>query len=255
MEAPALSQPVNLSSSSFVIAGLPARKINFVVSAPGYYSRAFRWDTSSGQLEAQIPQLVLRPETVQIEWGDGEIIIPPESFYELGENRIAFKQGRIWGTTQQASPITIQYEDADILLSQGSFAFESLPNRKNWLYVFDGSVEIHFNNGRPAVRVNPGEMVTFRQEVAPIPIPIRQVVVTALKIGIDDADEPVWEPSLGARIRDGIALIGVSGIQVVTFITYGLILITIVIFPLITLYLWLFRREKPIEEEKNGTKG
>ena len=191
-----------IGSGRFEIHGLPSRSMTFIVNAPGYYSRAYSLDPSSDQLQDFSPMLVRQPDTKSIPWGNGEIVVPPESVVEVSKSRISFRQGWLWGYNRQASEITIQHEYADILISDGRFAFESLPNRKNWLYLLEGNATIYPSNGMPSVTVNAGEMVTLIQNKKPVPIPIDQTVVTALHWDWMNPHYPYGSPRLSARIRD-----------------------------------------------------
>lgn len=253
-EDSSITQMVMINSGGFEIHGLPSQSMTFIVNAPGYYSRAYTLNPSSDESQTLSSVLVRQPDTRSISWGNGEIVVPPESVVEVSENRIRFRQGWLWGYTQQASEITIQHESANIVLAQGRFAFESLPNRKNWFYLIEGDATIHPTNGMSPVKINAGEMVTLIRNTAPVPIPMNQIVITVLHPGIDESSQSVWEPSLSARIRDYIARVGVGSVQLVTFITYGLILISIVGFPLMALYLRIIRRKQMNNEENNETK-
>jgi hypothetical protein len=250
----AITQRVMVDSGRFELHGLPDNSGTFIINAPGYYSLATSLDPVTDQPLDFSPILVRRPDTILVPWGNGEIVVPSESLVELSTSRIWFGQGWIWGDNQQSSEITIQHELADIILSQGRFAFESLPNRKNWLYMIEGNAVIQPSDGRPSVTIHPGEMVILIQNKEPVTIPIDHTVVTALHWQENDSSQPVWEPSLDARIRDRISRIGVGSLQMVTFITYGLILISIVGFPFTALYLNLTRRKKPRLKENNESK-
>lgn len=252
-ENPSLTQRVMITTGEFEIHELPSQSMTFIVNAPGYYSRAYTLNPSSDKSQTLSSVLVRQPDAKSILWGNGEIVVPPESVVEVSENRIRFRQGWLWGHTRQASEVIIQHESANIILSHGRFAFESLPNRKNWFYLIEGDAMIHPTNGMPPVRVNAGEMVTLIWNTAPVPISIDQTVITVLHSGIDESSQSVWEPSLNARIRDNIARVGINGVQLVTFITYGLILISIVGFPFMALYLRITRRNKMINEENDET--
>ena len=126
----------------------------------------------------------------------------------------------------------------------GRFAFENLPNRNNWLYLMEGSAIVYPTNGMPSVTVNAGEMITLIKNKMPIPIPMDQVVITTLDTDTNGSVQPVWEPTLSARIRDSLATVGVNSAQFITFITYGLILTSIVGFPFLALY-FRYKMAKP----------
>ena len=120
--------------------------------------------------------------------------------------------------------------------------------------MLEGEAVIQPTHGQPSITIHAGEMVTFLQNKRPVPIPIDPAVVNALHGQGDPSSQPVWEPTLGARIWDRMARIGVGSVQMVTFITYGLILISIVGFPFAALYLSLTRQKKPKSKEKHGSK-
>ena len=241
-------------NGKFRIHGLPSKSMIIIVNAPGYYSRAYSLKSSEDQSQTLSPKLVRQPDTKSISWGTGEIIAPSESIIEVDENRIEFRQGWLWGYNHQASEITIRHALGDIVLMNGRFVFESLPNRTTWLYILEGNATIHPANSLPSVTVNAGEMVSLIQNRMPIPIPIDQTVVRALHSGTDKSLPPAWEPTLNARIRDHLTRIGVNSVQIITFITYGLILISIVGFPFIALYLKLRRQKQLLNEENNETR-
>jgi hypothetical protein len=97
-------------------------------------------------------------------------------------------------------------------------------------------------------------MVTLLKNTLPVPIPMDRAVISAFYSDTDESVQPVWEPTLSARIRDSFAKVGVNGAQVITFITYGLILISIVGFPFLALYSRLRWQNQNIKEDYNETK-
>ena len=239
-----LSQQVLANSGEFEIQGLPKKTITFIVNAPGYYSRAYNLASSPEQWQSLSPVLTRRPETVSIPWGTGEIVVPPESSVEVDGSHIKFERGWLWGHNSQEVEIAIHHESADIVMMHGRFAFENLPNRNNWLYLMEGSAIVYPTNGMPSVTVNAGEMITLIKNKMPIPIPMDQVVITTLDTDTNGSVQPVWEPTLSARIRDSLATVGVNSAQFITFITYGLILTSIVGFPFLALY-FRYKMAKP----------
>ena len=249
-----ITQRVMIDTGGFEIYGLPSKLTTLVVNAPGYYSRAYTLKPVSDQSQTLFPVLVRQPDAKSISWGAGEIVAPVKSMVEVGENHVEFRQGWLWGYNQQSSEITIRHEAGEIVLAEGRFAFESLPNRTSWLYIIEGKATIHPVNDMPSVTVNAGEMVSMTPNGSPIPVPIDQAVVMALHSGMDDSSASVWEPTLNARIRDYLARIGVNSVQLITFITYGLILVSFVGFPFMALYLKLRRRKQPLNEENDETR-
>jgi hypothetical protein len=54
---------------------------------------------------------------------------------------------------------------------------------------------------------------------------------------------PNWEPSLSARFRDQMARLGIGSAQVVTFVTYIIVSLGVLIIPLAGLYFWTTSRK------------
>jgi len=246
-----LTERVMVESGNFGFYGLLAQAQTFTINAPGYYSRVYTLDPATDPSQDLSIILARQPETQSIPWGSGEIVIPPESLVELSEGLIRFEQGWLWGSNLQASEITIQTASADILLSQGKFAFENLPNQRSWFYQFEGSATILPSGDRTPIKLRAGEMIILTRNEIPVPIPIDQTVVTALHMGINDSTRPVWEPSLSSRIRDYVARIGIGSVQTITFITYGFILISVIGFPFVIIYFRFILRKQQKNEENN----
>jgi hypothetical protein len=73
------------------------------------------------------------------------------------------------------------------------------------------------------------------------------VVVSALH---PDQSSPLplnWEPTLKARIRDQLARIGISTAQLITFITYFIVLTSLFIIPFVALYWWWKNKNQTVE--------
>ncbi len=63
-------------------------------------------------------------------------------------------------------------------------------------------------------------------------VPLDGVVLQALPPGVASAGQPNWEPGLAARLRDGLALLGIRTAQILTFITYLSALLALIVVPL-----------------------
>jgi hypothetical protein len=78
-------------------------------------------------------------------------------------------------------------------------------------------------------------------------VPLDPVVVSALHA---DQSSPLplnWEPTLKARIRDQMAQIGISTAQLITFITYFIVLTSLFIVPFVALYYWWKNKNQTVE--------
>jgi hypothetical protein len=113
------------------------------------------------------------------------------------------------------------------------------------LYLFEGEALIRTADGRQ-VAVNAGEMVALSERNLPIPVPYEGTVIASFQRGDEALFKTKWEPTLGAQIRDRLAQIGISIAQVVTFVTYILVLIVIGVFLIRGIYStwWRFRKRQ-----------
>jgi hypothetical protein len=251
VEGMAKAQQVQLESGEFTMSVVPAGLKAFTINSPGYYSRVYRLDPSTEGSQALSVLMVPQPDARFIPWGNGAIVAPSGSLLEMDGQKIRFQQGWLWGDNQDTEAVSIQHDLVEVQLIRGRFAIESLPNSMDWFYLFDGKASLLPTNGLPAVQVTAGEMVALMPDAPPVPVPLDQTVISALHPGVGGYPEPVWEPTLRARIRDTLARIGIGGVQLITFITFGLILISIVVFPIMALYLKLIRPLRIVAEENN----
>jgi hypothetical protein len=75
------------------------------------------------------------------------------------------------------------------------------------------------------------------------PVPMDPVVIHALQ---DDGEPPIpvtWEPSLGSRIRNGLTRVGVGMVQMVTFVTYFIVSLGVLLIPFLAVYWWWKHRK------------
>lgn len=210
----------NPATGAYVFYGLPAGKGTAILSAPGYYSQANVVDLGNSTMPVRDFNLVIRPETRFIPWGDGQVILPPETDASWEAQTILFEQGWLWGQGGEVRPMVIQWGTIQIRIPQGHFAMERLPAREGWLYVLDGTAEIQHAGGGAATTVKAGEMIFLSQEKAYLPVQYDPVVVSALRQGGEIPIQPAWQSSLSAQVRDRLARIGIGTAQAMTFITY-----------------------------------
>jgi WD40 repeat protein len=231
------------ASGAYALFGIPASKATAIINAPGYYSQAHYINILTAAIPSMSFNLVRRPETLQIPWGDGAITIPPETVSRLEGQKITFEQGWLWGTGESEQPLVIQWEDMQITIPGGQFALERLPARSGWLYVMEGQAFIQQADSAEAVAVQAGEMVFLSQKQEPHPVLYDPVVVSALRLNSEVPIQPVWQLSLGAQVRDRLAKIGIGTAQFVTFITYFIEVLALLAIPLLAVN-WLIRKRK-----------
>lgn len=205
----------------------------WVAGSPGYYSLKSR--SSEGALN-----LNPRPDLQKVAWGEGEISLPVGTQAEAGQGSITFDSGWLWGSNPAGSEFRIHSGATEILLTSGRFALERPVSGIAWLYMFEGDAKLRIGNNSEPVIVHAGEMASLVSG-APQPAPYTPEVITALLPEEWLTQEPAWEPGLAERIQAATGQTGVLLAQLVTFITYFIALISLVVIPLLMLR-WFRRR-------------
>ncbi len=80
-----------------------------------------------------------------------------------------------------------------------------------------------------------------------MPVPLDPLVMQALAPTPAAALPAVWAPTLAAQVRNRLALLGITAAQVVTFITYMLVLLSLFAVPLVRVVWWL-KHKRQIRE-------
>ncbi len=234
-------------SDTFLLPELPQKAVSLLVSAPGYYSRAKRVDLSSGSMPDVDISLTPQPGTQTMPWGDGAVVVPAESQAEVAGSEFVLENGWLWGHGDSAEPIVIHTAVAEISLTSGEFALEYLPGKRAWLYVENGRAQVRQRGEDSPIDVQAGQMVNLLNDVGLQAVPLDPVVVAALHVDQVSPLPLTWEPTLKARIRDQLARVGISTAQLITFITYFLVLTSLFIIPFISLYWWWRNKKRTIE--------
>lgn len=193
-------------------------------------------------------QLVRRPETQTLACGSGEIVVPPESQVIVEPQGIVLEYGWLWGGASDCRPQTIRVADTDIALTNARFAVEYLSEGTPWLYVFEGAASVRSNRVREPVAVRAGEMLALTDAMRLVAVPFDPIVVAALSPVPVSPIAPIWETSLEAQIRDRVAQTGIGIAQVMTGITYLIVVLTFTVAPLFIVVYWL--RHQQTQEEK-----
>jgi hypothetical protein len=197
-----------------------------IVSAPGYFTQAHTIDA----LEKEFT-LVRRPETRSIAWGNGEIVVPPESQVRVNDRQFTLEYGWLWGNGGDDPPLTIRISNAEIVLPRGRFAIEFVPENTGWLYVIDGQANVSATTGESFI-VRGGEMLAMSKQSGWMPVPIDASVLARLRPATPSPIAPIWELSLSAQVRDRLAQTGISVAQMLTLATYTAVILVFVLIPL-----------------------
>ncbi len=213
-----------------------------IARAPGYYSRAqviTNEDRDIGTLS-----LTEQPNMRSLPWGDGRLLLPPESSVEVNKRNLFLTYGWLWGQGARAEPYRISVGDITIELSHGRFALEHFPADQSWLYLLEGEATVHDSETGTLLTVGPQQMVNLQNEEGLKAAPYDPTVVASLGGTRRELSRDVWEPSVRAVLRDRLALLGVGTARLITFITYGFILLSLGGSPFVVLYYLRHRSRK-----------
>jgi hypothetical protein len=215
--------------------------VTLVGHAPGYYGQAQKLDPLADQGRAVDFVLTQQEDTEVLNWGSGEVVIPAESDVRRDDFSMTLRRGWLWGNIE-GEPLRVNVAGKELLLSDASFSLEYLPGQRAWLYVNEGMAQISPIGGSEIAVIESKQMINLLNDGIPIAVPIDPVVIHALHDDGAPAVPVTWEPSLGSRIRDGVSSLGVGAVQMITFVTYFIVSLGVLLVPLIAVYWWLKRR-------------
>lgn len=236
-----------LDSGTVMLNGLPFGAYPIIVSAPGYYSRKQLVDLSFGSLSDVDLVLTQRPETRQLSWGTGTVILPPETQAVIENDTVILERGWLWGENDAAAPFIIQTPRAYITLTSGRFALIYLPGEQAWLYQWNGRAQMQPINSSEPIVLQSGQMINLLNDEGLHAVSFNPIVVAALNPNTTLPIPITWEPTLGARLRDQLAQAGINTAQIVTFITYFIVLLSLFLIPVTAVY-WQWKRKKIIRQ-------
>ncbi len=205
-----------------------------VITAPGYFSLVLLLGPGEA---TETYTLARRPETKSLRWGTGTVTVPPESQATIEPGIVSLGRGWVWGTAD-GEVITISTDYGRTQIVDGAFAVKALGPGDSWMYVSAGSA-VHYPRGSvEPVRVRAGEMLALDSIPRPIPVPADPVAIAALHRANEAPLSPVWEQSFDARVRDALAGMGVTAAQVLTLLTYTLVVLLLVTIPPLGVVWW-----------------
>jgi len=213
-------------TGNYQLPRLDPAKVTVIADVPGYYSQAQVTDLSAAQEIRLDFSLVRRPDTTLLPWGDGNLILPSVTVYEASQGTINLQNGWIWGENGTDAELNLQVAGNQITLQSGSFAVKYTPLQGGWLYLPEGEALLRTADSLE-VRMSGGEMVALSEHGTPLPVPFNETVVASFQQNEESPLISKWEPTLEAQARDRLAQIGISIAQVITFVTYMLVLIVI----------------------------
>lgn len=225
-------------SGVYTLNSLPLEPQTLYVSAPGYYTQKQFVELTSESDSHLDFSLFRQSGTKSLPWGDGEVFVPAETLAEIGDHSIFLEYGWLWGHGGDAQPFLIQTNSVNILLSGGEFALELLPNRSEWLYVLSGQAKITSKENAESLTVQADQMVNLIAPQALVVFPYDPVVLSALQPIDENPLHFVWKPTIVAQFQEKLTRIGVGSAQLITFITYIIGFLSLVLTPVAAIYWW-----------------
>ena len=238
------------ASGGYFLKEVPDSKSTVTASAPGYYSQAQVIEPSQSNTASLDFHLTRRPETRLLPWGQGTVVLPPETSAQVDGQLITFNSGWLWGSGNATKPLVVQVGKNQITIHGGSFALEGAASQTSWLYQFSGQASVEEGGNPNPVTVDAGYMILLGKGTHPLSVNYDPVVVQALQPVREIPISPVWQPTIGAQIQAHLAQIGIGTAQVVTFVMYSLMILLVVGLPLAGIY-WLAKRKR-IQEVKHN---
>ena len=235
------AQPVNPVSQQYVLSGLSNNSYQVSAVAPGYYVQTLNVDPSKDINQLGF-QLIPRPETKQISWGSGSVIIPSDTSAQVNGLTIQMNQGWLWGEGEAIQPLDMQMLDGEINIPSGKFALERPVGAEGWFYLYTGKATVQLHGETTPISLQAGQMIALSAGANPL-----EMNATLGGAFHPDLDElPIAQssqPPLNIRIQNLLVSGGIDVAQIITFVTYFLALITLIGVALSVIF-WLLRGKR-----------
>lgn len=214
-----------------------------LVQAPGFYSRI---EVAEPDGEPKPITLVPQPDTRHVRLQDGYVWIAAESEAEIAKQSIHLERGWLWGQAH-GTRLRIETDQVKVVMDDASFALEQVPGNHGWLYVWEGTAEVSPLAAADSVTVSANQMVNLFNSEGLKAVDYDPEVLRTLNVGAEGTLPVVWQPTAAAKVRDGLARLGIGMAQIVTFITYFLVVLSLGIVPLAGIYSVYRRRQRGAE--------
>ena len=182
----------DLISGNWAIQNVQSDGSTWTANAPGFYSRKI----TITKAFMEEPNIVLqrRPETIVLPWGEGKIIIPPETKAQASDGRVQFESGWLWGENPGREPVVLETYQAVIRVDGGHFALQRLPGGVAWFHLFDGSAELLSIGDGKTLKLSPGEMVALSESNGMQATPYSSGIAQIVEGDGYSPISPVWKP-------------------------------------------------------------
>ncbi|MFH2039827.1 MAG: carboxypeptidase-like regulatory domain-containing protein, partial [Chloroflexota bacterium] len=232
------SSSIQPDTGKFNMYGIPEVTATITVSAPGFYSQVQSLENAADKPEGYDFQLLPQPGTRNYPWGSGQVIIPAETQVSLGTQHMTLTRGWLWGEAGDGTMLTISAAGFEIVLDQAKFALEFLPGEAAWLYLASGEASVSSDQSWQPVVMSGGQLLSLSSPILPAPVTFDPLTVQAFQTMSESPVPAVWEPSLMVQMKNRLTLLGVTTAQVITFITYLGVLLSLVGIPFVALQWW-----------------
>lgn len=225
----AQASPLN---GRFLLSGVEDEQATISITAPGFWGRSNRlsdWTTNATDAGVDIT-LFPRTDRQEIDWGDGQILVPQESVVVETDDGLSLVRGWIWGHNERPDPFIISVEGASLEIDAADFALEFAPGEASWIYVKGGQVVFNSREGT-ASEIMAGEMMAFGDGVpTPYPVAADEVTIDLLRKGRKPTVPLLYEeePSASQRFGDFLAAAGRLLSQGLVAVTYLVMFVMII---------------------------
>ncbi len=243
--------PLSADSGAWSLADVTPAAKTIVASAPGFFSQALALALPTGRADVVQFRLSPLPGMRRLPWGSGEISLPPETQTRVTGQQIDLDSGWLWGSGSASQPWIIQTAGVVMTLKSGHFALVNLPGQGAWFYLLAGNAEAQRAgvSGPTSDLIGP-TMLALAGTGELKAVPLDLVVMRALPPGVATFGQPVWEPSVAARMRDGLARLGITTAQILTLITYVSAILALFAVPVVLGSWWARRRPQSVAMRK-----
>ncbi len=239
-------QAVNPASKQYVLPLLSVNSYQLSAVAPGYYAETVQVNSSKGANQLDL-KLILRPETRQINWGNGNVLIPSDTSARVDGLTIHIDQGWLWGQGGATQSLNIQMSDSEITIPSGQFALEQPAGKIGWLYLYAGTARVQLPGGTASVALGTGQMIALDEGASPLKM--EPTLASALHLALEEV--PIAsdsQPPLRVRLQNWLMKGGIDVAKIVTFVTYFLALLALIGLPLSVLFWWTGSKRKHISQ-------
>lgn len=234
-------------TGKFSILNLADGNMTYIVNAPGYYSQAKVISPGSETCSEIKFNLSLKPESREIAWGSGKITVPAESVISQSGNSIFIERGWLWGNSIDIEPIILQSGNLRIQLENGRFALQNLPGLTQFFILIEGSGSIQPTSSSSWSPIPTGTLILLENQPDLVMMPIESTLITHYLRSNISPIMTSFEPTFIESVLSRLALLGIDAAKLITFVTYAIVLISIMLLPIIMLIRW--RRKQKLQKE------